>query len=612
MNLVMHRIIIFFVLIFSGWHSFAQDKEIHITASAPKVVEMGEYFRLSYVVNGKGSEFVGPKLSNFLFSGPMLSTNMSTQIIGGKVSQTSSYTYNYTVRAQLEGTFIIPAARVTVGGKKYTSNKLKIEVVKGKAQKSQQQQQTKSQQTGNQSGIDAKDLYVRINVDRRNIFKGEQILATIKVYTRVTLARFGDIKIPSYSGFWSQEIKVPEQISLLRENVNGVIYNVGTIKKSILVPQQTGEIIIEPFELECYVNQRNQSRSVFDDFFGSTQTMRKRVYSPKIKIQVKPLPNNAPENFNGAVGSYTLSAKLDKGNVKTNEAVNLSVRINGNGNIKLIKPVKVDFPSDFETYDPKIVDNINVSESGIRGSRTMEYLFIPRFAGDFAIPEVNFVYFDPVSVSYKSLTSQPFTIQVEKGNEEATGTVISGPNREDVRYLGADIRFINTRNLKLVLQKESWLSKSGFYLIYLLIAVLFILIFVLLQGWQRKMSDTAGIRIRKAGRQSQLRLRQAGKCLKENNKENFLNEILKATWGYIGDKLNLDQANLNREFIEMFLASRNVDTEVIESLIKLLDHCEYIRYAPGDNSGELDIIFKDAESVINQLEQELRKSNKKS
>jgi len=615
MDLVVKRIWFLIVVLSLGWSSFGQNNAIRLTGSAPKVVELGEYFRLSYAVNAKASNFTGPKLTDFIFSGPMLSTNMSTQIINGKVSQTSSYTYNYTVQAKKVGTFTIPVASALVDGKKYNSNRVKIQVVKGavKNQQAGQQRRTTSQQPTNQgTTIGSKDLYVRIIVDRRNIYKGEQILATIKVYTRVNLARFGDIKIPSYSGFWSQEIKVPEQISLVRENVNGVIYNVGTIKKSILVPQQTGEITIEPFELECYVSQRSQNRSVFDDFFGSAQTVKKRLYSPEVKIQVKPLPNNAPEGFTGAVGSYTLSARLDKDNVKTNEAVNITVRITGKGNFKLIDPVEVDYPVDFEAYDPKVSDNINVNDNGITGSRTIEYLAIPRFAGDFKIPPINFAFFDPASGTYKSLSSNPFTIHVEKGDEDAGGTVISGPSREDVRYLGADIRFINTGNTKLNPAGESWLSTAGFYLTYLLIFILVAVIFFFLQQWNKTRSDTAGMRIRKAGRQSQLRLRQAKKCLKENNKELFLNEILKATWGYIGDKLNLDQSQLNREFIEMFLASRNVESAVVESLIKLLDQCEYIRYAPGEDSSELDTVYKDAESVINQLEQALRKSNKRS
>lgn len=612
MKLLIQQILLSVAFLLTGWNSFAQNKEIRMTATAPKVVETGEYFRLSYVVNGKGTAFNGPKLNSFLFSGPMLSTNQSTQIIGGKVSQTSSYSYNYTVHAKQTGTFTIPSATVTVNGKKYTSNSLKIEVVKGYGNKQQPgSTRVTTPKQNSQTAINDQDLFVKINVDRKNIFKGEQILATIKVYTRVNLSRFGDIKIPSYSGFWSQEIKVPEQISLVRENINGVIYNVGTIKKSILVPQQTGEITIEPFELECFINQRSQSRSVFDDFFGSGQTIRKKLYSPEVKIQVRPLPANAPEGFTGAVGSFSLSARLDKENVKTNEAVNLSISINGKGNFKLIDPIKVDFPADFELYDPKISDNINVRDNGIKGSRIMEYLVIPRFAGIFNIPAVKFIYFDPASASYKTLSSKSFTINVEKGDGEETGTVISGPNREDVRYLGADIRFINTSKTKLVPQKESWLFKPGFYLTYVFIAIFIAIIFIMLQQWQKKKSDEAGTRIRKAGRQSQLRLRRAGKCLKEGNKEKFLTEILKAVWGYLGDKLNLDQANLNREFIEMFLASRNVDSAVIESLINLIDHCEYIRYAPGGNSGEQDKIFKDAEDVINQLEYALRKSKKK-
>lgn len=613
MRLLIKRILLLLILPGLSITLHAQDQDLRLMASAPKVVETGEYFRLSYTVNAKGSEFNGPKLDNFLFSGPMLSTSMSTQIINGKVNQTSSYTYNYTVQASKEGTFTIPPATVTVDGRKYTSNSLEIEVVKPSVNRQQQQNNARNQAAAQpaQQTIDDKDLFVRINVDRNNVFKGEQILASIKVYTRVSLARFGDIKIPSFSGFWSQEIKVPEQISLVRESVNGVIYNVGTIKKSILVPQQTGEIIIEPFELECFVNQRSQNRSIFDDFFGSSQTIRKQLVSPEVKVQVKPLPPGAPEGFTGAVGSFTMSASMDKNSVLTNQAVNLSVTVSGKGNFKLIDPVKVDFPADFEIYDPKISDNQNVGDNGITGSRTMEYLLIPRYAGDFDIPPVSFVFFDTGSKSYKTITSNPFSIHVEKGEGDETGTVISGPAREDVRYLGADIRFIETGKLKLQKEQGSMLSKTVFYLMYLIILIAVFIIFALLQNMQKKRSDAVGMRVRKAGRQSQLRLKQAGKCLKQNDKEKFLNEILKAVWGYLGDKLNLDQANLNREFIEMFLASRNVNPEVVNSLISLLDQCEYIRYAPGENSAGMDSIFNEAHSVLNQLELELRKSKKK-
>ena len=592
--------------------SYGQDGDIRLTATAPKVVEAGEYFRLSYTVNARGSEFNGPRLDNFQFSGPMLSTSMSTQIINGKVSQTSSYTYNYTVQASREGKFKIPPATVTVNGQKYTSNSLEIEVVKTTGNRQQQNNAARTPPVNqpSQGSIDDKDLFVRINTDLKDVFKGEQILAEIKVYTRVSLARFGDIKIPSFKGFWSQEIQVPDQVSLVRENVDGVIYNVGTIKKSILVPQQTGEITIDPFELECFVNVRSSNRSIFDDFFGSSQTIRKQLVSPAVTINVRPLPAGPPEGYTGAVGSFSMSASLDKTSVKANEALNLNVRINGKGNFKLIDPVSVDFPVDFETYEPKVNDNTSVNENGIRGSRTMEYLIIPRYAGEFEIPPVKFVYFDPREKSYKTITSQAFNIKVERGDEAETGTVIAGPGREDVRYLGADIRFINTGKLRLLKDKESLLSKPGFFILYPLTALAILIIFLLLQNWQRKRSDTAGMRIRKAGRQSQMRLKQAGRCLKENKKEEFLNEVLKAIWGYIGDKLNLGQANLNREFIEMFLASRNVDTNVIISLISLLDQCEYIRYAPGDSSAELDNIFNDAHDVINKLEQELRRSKK--
>ena len=606
------RLIISIILLLVNLATQAQSN-ISLIATAPAVVEKGEYFRLSYTVNAKAENFKGPRLNDFVFNGPMLSTNMSTQIIGGKVNRTSSYIYNYTVQAQKEGKFRIPKATVTVDGKTYTSNQLNIEVVKENPAGNPvgNQNRNQSQRQGQSQTIAEDDLFVRVNLDRKNVYKGEQIFATIKVYTRVNLARFGEIKLPSFQGFWSQQIKTTDQVTLARENLDGSIYNVGTIKKSILVPQQTGDIIIEPFELECFINQQARSQSIFDDFFGSQRTITKKVASKAVTVKVKPLPGGAPSGFTGAVGRFTMDVNLDKTELKANEALTYKVKIRGKGNFKLINPPDIKFPVDFEVYDPQLKDNFSTSENGITGDKTFEYLAIPRFGGTFEIPSFNFVYFDPGSGSYKTLSSPSYTVSVEKSDNDNSPTMITRSSGTEVRMLGQDIRYIKTNKLKLRSGVSAWVESGRFYLLYIIIMLISILLIIWIQSMQKKRADLAGTKNKIANKVSQKRLKKAKIALKDDDKETFLNEILKALWGYLGNKLNIDPSGYRRELIEEYFDSHNIDQSLLQDLFTLLDECEYIRYSPSETQGELDQILSQGGDIINRIEKTLSKKAKK-
>jgi len=607
------KVILSLILFLAGFFpsNLSAQNKISLTGSAPKVVELGEYFRLSYVVNSKGKDFAGPDLRNFSFSGPMLSTNMSTQIINGKATRSTHYTYNYTVQAKKEGKFEIPPAKVSVNGKVYTSNRISIEVIKANPARTQQNSSGQSQPNKQSTGISDDDLFVRVILDKKSVYKGEQILATIKVYTRVNLARFGDIKIPSFQGFWSQEIPGSEQVSLVRENYNGKIYNVGTIKKTILVPQQTGVIEIEPFELECFINQQSRSRSIFDDFFGSYETARKRLTSPKLSIKVKALPSNTPESFTGAVGQFTLSSSLNKTQLKANEAISYKIKIKGKGNFKLIDPPKVDFPVDFELYDPKLIDNFNTRENGISGDKSFEYLAIPRFGGNFTIPAVKFTYFDPAAGVYKTLSTKSYNLEVGKADDEESTTMITRSTGTELRMLGQDIRFIKTGVTKLRKPEAIWTSASWFYVLYLIILLSSVLGATGLINWQKSRADIAGIKNRQASKIGQKRLKNARVALKQQNKETFLNEVLKAMWGYLGDKLFIDPSGFRRELIQEYFDKNNMDIDLLNRLFDLLDQCEYIRYAPGNEAEELDQILVHSEEILNDLEKHIGKRKKK-
>jgi hypothetical protein len=571
----------------------AQDP-IRLVAEGPKVMAAGEVARLSYTINARADGFTGPKIDGFLFSGPALSTNMSTQIINNQVTQSVSYIYNYTIQATAEGVFTIPAATAVVKGKSYTSETVKIEVLKGGQEK---------QQGAGSDGIGQEDLFTRVEVDRPQVYKGEQIFATIKIYTRVTLARFGEIKMPSFGGFWNQEIPTSEQVSLERTNYNGRIYNVGVIRKTILVPQKTGTITIDPFEIECFVNiQRRGQRSPFDDFFGSYETVSRKVKSVPVEITVKSFPDNQPAGFNGAVGRFTVTAGIDKTEVKTNEAVSLKVVIKGNGNLKLIDLPVFRFPADLEVYDPKITDNIDAGSNGITGSKSFEYLIIPRHAGTFEIPAWNFSYFDPSSGTFKTYTSENMTIRVARGENDSESSVVSAPGKEDLRVIGQDIRFIKTSKTNLKLKGHNFYGSTGFIFVFVIVVLLFISIFLYFSYRFRNLADLQGSRFRKASLVSRKHLAMARKHLETSGRDEFLEALARALWGYIADKFNIEFSNLNRDNLRDVLESRGVDSKTIESFIETLDNAEFLRFAPGTGEGDLHELLARSEQVIDTIE----------
>ncbi|MFA6483732.1 MAG: BatD family protein, partial [Bacteroidales bacterium] len=524
------------------------------------------------------------------------------QIINNQVSQSVSYTYNYNIQATVEGVFTIPAASAVVKGKTYTCEPVKIEVVKAN------QDKQGAQGGSSADGVNSEDLFVKVEVDRTQVYKGEQLFATIRIYTRVTLARFGEIKMPAFGGFWNQEIPTSEQVSLERTNYNGRIYNMGVIRKTILVPQKTGRITIDPFGIECFVNvQRRGQRSPFDDFFGNYETVSKKIKSQPVDITVKPFPENQPAGFNGAVGKFTITAGIDKHEVKTNEAISLKVNIKGNGNIKLIELPPFRFPADLEVYDPKITDNIDAGSNGITGSKTFEYLMIPRHAGSFEIPAWNFSYFDPSSGSFKTYTSEILSINVVKGDNDSETTVVSTPGKEDIRVIGQDIRFIKTGKPNFKTRGGHFFGSGGFIFSFVFVILVFIGVLMYFRNRFRNLADIEGNRFRKASAISRKRLALARKFLESSGRDQFLEALTKALWGYVSDKFNIDLSDLNRSNIRELLINRGIDEETINTFIETIDHAEFLRFAPGTGEGDLQQLLAGSEEVIISIEKTYRR-----
>jgi len=589
--------------------------QVTITASAPKVVEAGEEITLTYTMNAEPSEFRAPNLSAFtILAGPSRSSSSSISIINGRISQSVTITYTYVLQANQEGKYTIDPARITVDGKTYYSNSLTIEVVGSShastsTPKPQQPGESSSRQEDN---IPDEKVFLKVIVDKTSLYQGECLTATVKFYSQLNVNDLGNLQLPRFNGVYSQEIETP-QIRLNRENINGKIYLTGVIKQYYLFFQQSGEIVIEPFSLDAVVALKagTRPRTPFDDFWGFEpepvyQWVKKTVKSKPLKISVKPLPAGAPASFKGAVGNYSFKAMLDKNKVKTNEAITLKAIVNGTGNIKLIEPVEPKIPADFEAFDPKT----NLTLKGITGNKTFEYVMIPRSAGTFTIPSLEFAYFDPQSRQYKILRSEDFTITVEKGkdDESSKGGVYVASSRNDIKYLGKDILFIKPGPVPAVREGQWFFGSKSFYLTYIF-SVLATGIFIVLM--RKQIAENANIarqRTRRASRQAKKRLMMAGKYLKQNQKEMFYEEVLKALWGYVSDKFNIPAADLSREKIKDILQDKGISAEDIESLTHLLDVCELARYAPAAAPENLQEIFEQAENVINRYEAQVIKT----
>jgi len=586
---------------------------VRFTMECPEVVEAGEQFRLGFTLNERGTDLQLPDLSNFdVLMGPSTSQSSSIQIINGKTTQTLSFSYIFILRAKKEGNFTIRPASIKVDGKTYESNTLTIQVVKGQppqaaGQQNNQQdnQEQKQTPTGN---ISKENLFVRIAVDKTNVSKGEQIISTIKLYIsqNVPLNGFDEVKLPTYEGFWTKDIEVPTQVNFTREVYNGKIYQVGVLKKTILFPQQTGAIRINPFEITCVVRQRvRQQQSFFDDFFDNYQMVKAKVISEPVTINVKDLPNQ-PANFSGAVGNFNLISSVDKTNVKSNEAVTLKLTVNGSGNLTLINPPKIELPQDFEAYEPKTSDRVIASDNGLNGSVTFEYLFIPRFAGNFTIPSVRFVFFNPSTRQFETQTTDAYNIKVEKGSDDTNASVVSSFSKENVKMIGKDIRFIKQNKSKLKPKDSSFYGTFEFYIIYILSLLAFAVLFVLNRKKIKENANITLMRNKRANKIANKRLREASVFLKNNDAEKFFESVIKALWGYLSDKLSIPVADLNREKASESLLNKGIEQETISELLKIIDDCEYARYAPAAFSGTMKDVYDGAARIMGIFEKQIK------
>jgi hypothetical protein len=607
---MMRKVILFFILISTVIGAWADG--ITFTANAPEVVVSGDQFRLSYTINSqKVRDFRAPSIQGFeVLMGPSRSTQSSTQIINGNVTSTSTITFTYILMAGKEGDYKIPGATIVADGDNYTSNSVEIKVLPPDQSSgaSSGSSARSSRNQVNSGKITDKELFMLATASKTNVYEQEAILLTYKVYTQVNLTAL-DGDIPDLKGFHTQEVELPNQKTFTLEHYNGRNYNTTIWRQLVLFPQQTGKIEIPSVTFEGTISQRVASADPFDAFFngGNYVNINKNIVTPKLVIDVKELPAGKPTNFSGGVGEFTISSSISTQDLKTNDAVTIKLVISGTGNMKLINTPEVAFPQDFEIYDPKVENKFNLTRNGLAGSKVIEYLAIPRHAGTFTIPPIEFSYFDLKSQSYKTLKTDAYTLNVAKGEGNADQVVANFTSKEDLKVLGQDIRYIKTGETNLTQKDDYFFGSMSYYMWYLIPLTLFIAFMAVYRKQAMENANVAKVRTKKANKVATKRMKNAGKLLAEKKSEAFYDEVLKALWGYISDKLSMPVSQLSKDNIEEELQKHQVSDELIKEFINNLNDCEFARYAPGNQDEKMDKIYSSAIDVISKMENSIKR-----
>ena len=601
----------------------AQD--VQFSAQSKAVVAVGETFTLIYTLNAQGSSFRGPNIQGIdMLSGPNTSTSSSIRMINGSTSMSITYTYTYLLQANREGTYNIPAAAVTVNGKQVNSNTLSIKVIKNPNAATQGQANTgQSRGTGSAGGAasgSSNDVYVRAFASNSSPLQGEGIVITYKIFTKVPIAQINISKLSSFSGFWSQNLmKENDKLQQTTQIIDGEQYVVADIRKIALFPLKSGRLVIDPLELACVAQVRRQTKTktgdpFFDDFFNDSffnsgvANVEKTLKSNPVIITVRPLPEQGkPADFSGAVGSFTMHSEVDKTRLKTNEAVTLKSTISGKGNIQLIDKLNLTFPPDFESYDPKVNSDIQTTATGISGSQVFEYLLIPRKPGKFTIKPYAFSYYDLDKRKYVTLTSPEFALEVEKGTGES-GAVMTyaGANKEDIKYIGSDIRHIKDNEIDLIPAGSRFFASLVFWVLLVIPLLLFMVFLVLWRKLAARRSDTVLMKNLKATKIARKRLQKAEEFLKSGKQDDFYIAISQALWGYLSDKFGIPLSELSIDSVHEALVQKSVNESIISQFIETLNNTEFARFAPGEKSVNMERIYNEALEIISKIERELR------
>ena len=606
---------IILLLMMLGYHVHVDAQ--HISVSAPSHVAAGENFRVAYTINTSDVEefrMGGVQDGLEVIAGPYTSSQSSYQMINGHTSSSSSVTITYTLYAAKNGSFTIGASHAVVGGKRLSSRPVKIQV-SGHAQRTNGAPNMHGQNSYDQphmrsagSAISGSDLFIKVSASKKRVHEQEPILLTYKVYTQVDLTQL-EGKMPDLKGFHTQEVPLPQQKTFHTETVNGRPYKCVTWSQYVMYPQMTGRLEIPSITFKGIVVQQNRNVDPMEAFFNGGSgyvEVKKDIKAPGITLQVDPLPQR-PANFSGGVGKFNISASLDKKEVKAGEPITLRVVVGGIGNLKLLKQPVVNFPKDFDKYDAKVTDKTRLTANGVEGNMVYDFLAVPRNQGSYTIPSVELTYYDTSKNAYKTIKTQPFKVEVEKGD----GT---SAESEDFASQDKDIHTIKLGKAEQHKADEMFFGSFGYWISLLMPLIAFVVLLIVFRRRAIENADIVKKRSNRAGKIATKRLRLANKLMLQGKQGEFYDEVMRALWGYMSYKLNMPAEKLNRDNIRETLGRHFVDDATIEKFTTALDECEFERYAPGDAAGNMNRTFESAMTAIMDIENainEARKNQKK-
>ena len=594
--------------------SASAAEKVTFEASSPLTVAVGEAFRVEFALNAypdKGT-FKAPSFDGFdVIAGPAESSGQSIQIVNGAMTKSINYTITYVLLPQAAGNVTVGAAEVTVDGTVYRSNALPIEIVNegkspGAGGTQSRPREDSSPDVTAQNQIAKDDILLRAVVSRTSVYKGEPLRVTFKLYERVPVVGYNDVKFPSFNGFWAQELNT-DNARRQRETFNGKVYETLVAKEYLLYPQQAGTLVIEPAELTAVAQVVVPGRRNVDPFFGGGPdfvNVPRKMQSPRINIAVKPLPAGAPASFSGAVGSFTMDAVLPQERLAANSAATYTVKISGTGNLTFVQAPKLTLPASFEQYNVKTTESINTSAAGISGYRQFEYPFIARAEGTYEVEPVEFSYFDPSRMQYMTLKSKALELEITpdaKGGGDAPVVQGRGMSKEEVKLLGQDIRFIKLGSPQLRSVREPFLFSAAYWVLFFGILILFAMVYVALRRQIRESQNVALLRGKRANKVAVQRFRAAKRYMEEQNRHAFYEEMLRALWGYMGDKFNIPVANLTKENVREELHKRGVSAEESQRFTSIITKCDEAQYSPAA-SAQMSEVYAEGVDIISRIE----------
>ncbi len=586
------------------------DANAQISVSAPSKVSAGENFRIAYTINTQDVEdFRAGNIPSGLelIAGPYTSQQSSYQMINGHTSSSSSITFTFTVFAAKEGVYTVPAAHARVRGRNMASRSVRI-TVSGRARSNGGAPQMHQDGGGQQpqvaqagSEITGKDLFIKVTANKRRIHEQEPVLLTYKVYTLVDLTQL-EGKMPDLTGFHSQEIPLPQQKSFHVERVDGRPYRCVTWSQYLMYPQMTGSLQIPSITFKGIVVQQNRNVDPFEAFFNGGSgyvEVKRNIVAPGLSVQVDPLPAK-PTGFSGGVGKFNITASVSSKEVKAGTPITLRVVVGGTGNLKLIKQPVVEFPKGFDKYDPKVTDKTKLTNAGVGGNMVYDFLAVPRNQGKYTIPSVSFIYYDVDANAYKTLHTKPFVVNVTPGDGK-------GSTESYDKVIDNDIHSIKTGDSSASTSGKLFFDSVAYWVCLLLPLLAFVILLIVFRHRAIENGDIVKMRGKRANKIARKRLKRASKLMFEHNTAEFYDEVLRALWGYVSYKLNMPVESLSRDNIKEKLAQRGVGEGIIGKFMSALEECEFERYAPGDESGNMEKTFQSAMTAIVEIEDVMKK-----